>query len=146
MIDKLKPYLVPASLLIAVAGMAGSLYFSEVQLLVPCVLCWYQRLSLYPLVPIYLVSMFRHDDKVYLYSWPFLIFGLIVSGYHNVLYYAVNWGMRPDWSGPCVAGVSCTTRYMEWLGFITIPLMSFMAHLLIAVFMVLLWQSSRKKV
>jgi disulfide bond formation protein DsbB len=146
MIDKLKPYLIPASLLIAVVGMAGSLYFSEVQLLVPCVLCWYQRLSLYPLVPLYLVSMFRHDDKVYLYSWPFLIFGLFVSGYHNVLYYAVNWGMRPDWSGPCVAGVSCTTRYMEWFGFITIPLMSFTAHLLIAVFMILLWQSSRKKV
>ncbi|MCC7523013.1 disulfide bond formation protein B [Candidatus Uhrbacteria bacterium] len=145
MINKIKPLLVPASLLVAVIAMAGSLYFSEVQLLVPCVLCWYQRLTIYPLVAVFLVSLFRNDEKVYDYAWPFLIVGIAISMYHNILYYAVNWGMRPDWSGPCVAGVSCTTRYIEWFGFVTIPLMSLLAHLFIAVCMLLLWKWNKAK-
>lgn len=139
--SKLKPYLLPLAFLQAVTAMAGSLFFSEVWGLVPCVLCWYQRISMYPVVILSFVAMQRKDDKAYLYILPLSVIGVFISLYHNILYYAVNWGIRPDWSGPCQAGVSCTTRYIEWGGFITIPLLSLIAHLVITVLMVMLWRA-----
>jgi disulfide bond formation protein DsbB len=77
---------------------------------------------------------------------PLSVVGVFISLYHNILYYAVNWGIRPDWSGPCQAGVSCTTRYIEWGGFITIPLLSLVAHLVITVLMVMMWRANKKTV
>lgn len=144
--NKLRPYLYPLAFLQAVVAMAGSLYFSEVLHLVPCVLCWYQRIALYPIVIIALIAQLRKDDKAYQYILPLSISGFLVAVYHNVLYYAVNWGIRPDWSGPCVAGVSCTTRYIEWFGFVTIPLLSLLAHLFIIVLMIIAWRIDRKPV
>lgn len=146
--SKLKSYLLPLAFLQAVVAMAGSLFFSEVWGLVPCVLCWYQRISMYPIVILSFVAMQRKDDKAYLYILPLSVIGVFISLYHNILYYAVNWGIRPDWSGPCQAGVSCTTAYFEWWGFITIPLMSLVAHLVITVLMLLLWKavSAEKKI
>lgn len=142
--QKLKPYLLPITFLQAVVAMAGSLFFSEVWHLVPCVLCWYQRITMYPIVALALVAMWRKDDKAYQYILPLSVIGLVISTYHNILYYAVNWGIRPDWVGPCQAGISCTTAYFEWFGFITIPLMSWTAHLIVTVLMVLLWKSDKK--
>lgn len=141
--SKLKPYLLPLAFLQAVIAMAGSLYFSEVMLLVPCVLCWYQRITMYPIVALTFVALYRKDENVWAYVLPLSVTGLVISTYHNILYYAVNWGIRPDWTGPCQAGVSCTTRYIEWGGFITIPLLSFVAHLVITVLMVMLWRTTR---
>ncbi|MCC6563863.1 disulfide bond formation protein B, partial [Candidatus Uhrbacteria bacterium] len=135
--SKLKPYLLPLAFLQAVVAMAGSLFFSEVWHLAPCVLCWYQRITMYPLVVLTVVAMWRKDDKVYQYILPLSVIGFCISLYHNILYYAVNWGIRPDWTGPCQAGISCTTRYIEWGGFITIPLLSLTAHLVITVLMLL---------
>jgi disulfide bond formation protein DsbB len=143
---KLQPYLYPATFLISVMGMVGSLYFSEVLRLAPCVLCWYQRISLYPIVAISLVAMIRKDQKVYSYILPLIVFGLIIATYHVVLYYGVNWGLRPDWIGPCQDGISCTTRYVEYFGFVTIPLLSWAAHLLVTVLMLIAWRIDRKPV
>jgi len=131
MLKKIRPYFYPIIFFIALFSMTGSLYFSEVLKLAPCILCWYQRITMYPIVVLSLMPMLRRDEKAYRYIIPFACIGLFIAGYHSVLYYAVNWGIRPDWSGPCVAGISCTTRYIEWLGFITIPLLSFVSHLTI---------------
>lgn len=143
MLEKIKPYLYPLTLLQAVVAMSGSLYFSEVLHLIPCVLCWYQRITMYPIVILALVAQLRKDAKAYQYILPLALIGLSIATYHVILYYAVNWGIRPDWSGPCVAGVSCTTRYIEWFGFITIPLMSWTAHLVISVLMLLAWRADK---
>lgn len=144
--NRIKAYLYPLAWLQAVVAMAGSLYFSEVMHLVPCVLCWYQRITMYPLVAILLIGMWRKDSKLYQYVLPLSVIGFLIATYHSILYYAVNWGFRPDWSGPCQAGISCTTRYIEWGGFITIPLLSWTAHLVIIVLMVLAWRIDRKAV
>lgn len=143
MLNRIKPYLVPFALLQAVVSMSGSLFFSEVWHLVPCVLCWYQRITMYPLVAILFVGMLRKDIEVYTYVLPLSLIGFGIATYHVILYYGVNWGFHPEWTGPCVAGVSCTTRYIEWLGFITIPLMSWVAHLVISSLMLLLWKVDR---
>ena len=111
------------------AGIAtlGSLYFSEVMDLVPCVLCWYQRILMYPLALIIAVGILRGDRRIYLYVLPLAVVGLTVAIYHNLLYF----GVLPESVQPCMLGVSCTTKQIEWLGFITIPLMSLTAFTVI---------------
>lgn len=139
-----EPYLYPAAFLIAVIAMAGSLYFSEVAHLLPCVLCWYQRICMYPLVLILGVGIWSKDSKAYRYVFPLALIGLAIATYHVVLYYGVNWGIHPEWEGPCQAGISCTTRYIEWFGFITIPLMSWVAYFGINVLMLLARKGNKK--
>ncbi len=103
----------------------GSLFFSEILKYPPCVLCWYQRIAMYPLVFIYFGSLWFNDKKYYRYSFPLIIAGLSIAIYHNLLYYNII----PDSITPCTQGVSCTSKQLEYLGFITIPLLSLTAFL-----------------
>jgi len=113
--------------LVSLVATLGSLFFSEVMGLPPCVLCWYQRICMYPLVPITTVGLLTSDRATTRYVWPLAVAGLAIASYHNLLYY----GIIPDSITPCTQGVSCTTRQIEWLGFITIPLMSLTAFAVI---------------
>lgn len=118
------PYLAWAQALVA---SVGSLFFSEVLHLTPCVLCWYQRIFMYPLVIILAVGILARDRRVHRYVLPMAIGGLAVAGYHNLLYY----GVIPEAMAQCSLGLSCTTRQIELLGFVTIPLMSLTAFSII---------------
>jgi disulfide bond formation protein DsbB len=138
--QRLKTLLLPLAFLQAVVAMTGSLYFSEVMHLVPCVLCWYQRITMYPLVLITLVGLLRKDAKIYQYVLPLSITGFLIASYHVLLYY----GILPESIAPCQAGISCTTRTIEWFSFVTIPLLSWTAHLVISVLMGLAWRVDRK--
>lgn len=111
----------------ALIATTGSLYFSEVMRLPPCTLCWYQRIMMYPLVFVLFVSLLTGDRRIRAYSLPFSITGLMIAMYHNLLYY----GVIPEGLTQCAAGVSCTARQIEWLGFITIPLLSLTAFTVI---------------
>lgn len=112
----------------AVVATAGSLFLSEVMELPPCVLCWYQRIAMYPLVAVIAAGIILRDGKMKFYALPLALAGLLVSLYHNLLYYRVI----PDSIAPCQTGISCTARQIEWFGFVTIPLMSLTAFLLIS--------------
>lgn len=101
----------------------GSLMFSEILKFPPCVLCWYQRICLYPLVVIFGVAILKRDKLFRFYAWPFIAVGWLIALYHNLLYYNI----LPEAAAPCLAGVSCTTKFIEWFGFVTIPFMSLMA-------------------
>ncbi|HMQ05596.1 MAG TPA: disulfide oxidoreductase [Pyrinomonadaceae bacterium] len=114
---------------IALVATAGSLFFSEVMQLPPCVLCWYQRIAMYPLVSIIGAGIITQDGRMKLYALPLSFSGLGISIYHNLLYY----GIIPESITPCTQGISCTSRQVEWLGFITIPLMSLVAFVLVTV-------------
>ena len=107
----------------ALAATAGSLFFSEVMDLPPCVLCWYQRIAMYPLVVIIGIGIATRDLRWKTYALPITLIGLIISVYHNLLYY----GLISESLAPCTQGISCTSRQIEWLGFITIPLMALTA-------------------
>ncbi|WP_092265584.1 disulfide oxidoreductase [Deinococcus reticulitermitis] len=117
----------------AVVATTGSLYFSEVMHLPPCTLCWYQRLMMYPLVFVLLVSLLTQDTRLRAYSLPLSVTGLLIAAYHNLLYY----GVIPEGLTQCAAGVSCTARQLEWLGFITIPLLSLTAFTVITLSLLL---------
>lgn len=97
-----------------------SLYFSEIMKLVPCVLCWYQRICMYPLIAISAVGIINKDKNFANYAFPLIVVGLLIAMYHNLLYYNI----LPESVAPCTQGISCTTKQIEWFGFITIPFMS----------------------
>ena len=112
---------------IALVSTLGSLFFSEVMEFAPCVLCWYQRIAMYPLVVIIAVGILLQDRRLKIYALPFSIAGLAISIYHNLLYY----GVIPTAITPCTEGVPCNAVQLELLGFITIPLMGLVAFLTI---------------
>ena len=112
---------------VSLVSTLGSLFFSEVMKLPPCVLCWYQRIGLYPLVAIFTVGILGRDEKMSRYAWPFVLFGLLTAIYHTLLYYHVI----PESISPCTQGASCTERQIEWFGFVSIPLLSLLAFLFI---------------
>jgi disulfide bond formation protein DsbB len=128
----------------ALVGFAGSLYFSEFQHFAPCVLCWYQRICLYPLVVILAVGIILKDKKMYWYAMPLAVIGWVIALYHNLLQY----GVIAEVLAPCAnTGVSCTEKYANYFGFITIPLLSFLAFTLIIVCLILYkkWQGIPEK-
>ncbi len=112
----------------ALLATLGSLFFSEVLKYPPCVLCWYQRITMYPLVIISAVSILRQERGLPAYVLPLSLIGLAISFYHNLLYYH----LIPESVAPCVAGVSCTTKFFAWFGFITIPFLSMAAFFVIS--------------
>ncbi|MDY7083119.1 MAG: disulfide bond formation protein B [Halobacteria archaeon] len=109
---------------VAVVATSGSLWFSEGLGLIPCELCWYQRILMYPLVPILGISLWRHDD-VRPYVLTLAIPGFVVATYHNYLQ------MTPA-KGTCTSEVPCSVVQYEWHG-VTIPQMSLAAFSLIIV-------------
>ena len=109
--------------LVASVATLGSLFFSEVMMFPPCVFCWYQRICMYPLVVILSAGLFPVTKSVIKFSVPLALIGWMIAIYHNLLYYKI----LPESAAPCVRGISCTTVYIEWLGFITIPLLSLLA-------------------
>lgn len=124
----------------ALVAMLGSLYFSNVLNFPPCVLCWYQRIFMYPLVFIILVGILRKDKNIAYYVLPLSIAGMLISIYHNLLYYKI----LPESISPCMTGVSCTTKFIEYFGFITIPLLSLAALTIVTVSMILYAKSNKK--
>jgi disulfide bond formation protein DsbB len=130
MIAWLKQNLLYIAWLQALVATLGSLFFSEVMHWTPCVLCWYQRILMYPLVAILTVGILLKDRRVSLYVLPLSILGFLIAAYHNLLYYGVIQEV-------CAQGVSCTTRFFAWFGFITIPFLSLVAFAVITTLMLI---------
>lgn len=122
---------------LALASLGGSLYFSEIKHFIPCLLCWYQRILMYPLVAIIAVGLFRRDRVLAAYVLPLSITGIGFALYHNLL----QWGIISERFAPCVNGVSCVTNHVVALNFITIPLLSLTAFTVITILMIIHWRS-----
>ncbi|MCP5099746.1 MAG: disulfide bond formation protein B [Chloroflexi bacterium] len=123
--------------IVALIATLGSLYFSEILHFIPCTLCWYQRILMYPLVFITLVGIIEQDEFLPKYVLPFSIIGLGVATYH----YLIQLGILPH-SAACSVGVPCGGRYIDVAGFITIPLLALVAFLLITIIMVVLYRAN----
>ncbi len=140
MIDK-KWILVFLAWFIALVSTLGSLFFSEVMGLPPCQLCWYQRICMYPLVFIFIVALFPFEKNLLRFSLPLTVTGFLTAIYHNLLYYKI----LPKSATPCSQGISCTTVQLEWLGFITIPLLSLIAFSLILIVLIILKREFKRE-
>lgn len=101
----------------------GSLFFSHVMEFAPCVLCWYQRICLFPLLIILGAGLFPFDKRVVKYALPLAIAGWLTAFYHNLLYSKII----PQGLQPCNQGVSCTEKYIDLFGFLTIPMLSLLS-------------------
>lgn len=124
----------------SVLAMAGSLYASQILHWTPCVLCWYQRILMYPLVLIIAACILREVEDVEYIVLPISIIGLCVSFYHNLLMYRV----LPESFAPCTASASCTIPYHFYLNFITLPLLAFIAFAVITICM-FVYHNGKKK-
>lgn len=113
--------------IVATIATLGSLFFSEVMEFAPCSLCWYQRIFMYPLVVILLVGLFPVEKNVFKYSVPFVMLGWFTALYHNLLHYEII----SEAMTPCSQGIPCSTKYIEIFGFLTIPMLSFIAFSII---------------
>ena len=111
----------------ALIATAGSLYLSVVLKLTPCNLCWYQRILMYPLVLILAVGILTRDRRLPLYALPLSLLGLAVSAYHNLLYYH----LLSESTTVCVSGTSCTLPLITFFGFLSVPLLSLIAFIVI---------------
>ena len=137
----LKKNLLQFALMISLTSTLGSLYFSEILKLPPCLLCWYQRIFMYPLVVIFAVGIWKKDKNIPYFALPLSIIGTIIAAYHNLLYYKII----PESLAPCTLGISCTTKQIEWLGFITIPFLSLVSFIAITLIMLLFKKYSTAK-
>lgn len=128
------------SWLVAIIATGGSLFFSEVMEFVPCSLCWYQRIFMYPLAVVLSIGLLTSDKSVFWYSMPFVGGGLFFAIYHNLLHA----GIIPETMSPCVSGVPCTARWIEWFGFITIPVLSLVAFTIIGSLLIYFYRNYSK--
>lgn len=124
------------ALLTAWIAMMGSLFFSEVSGYIPCTLCWYQRILMYPLAGIIAIGLLRRDRDLPYYVLPFSLLGIGFSTYHYLL-------QKTDLFGTtiCKVGVPCTSMWINWLGFITIPFLALSAFIIITLMALIVAQS-----
>ena len=121
--------------IVAIAATLGSLYLSEVKLFVPCTLCWYQRILMYPFVITLAIASFKQDKGIIKYALPISILGGLVATYH------VLEQNLPGFGAPalCKLGVPCSTKYLRLFGieFLSIPVLSLIAFIAITFLLIM---------
>jgi disulfide bond formation protein DsbB len=125
--------------LVATVATLGSLYYSEIANFVPCRLCWYQRICMYPLAVILLVGLLLRDRRVRWYAMPFVVVGAPVSLYHWLV-------ERVDFfakGSSCSVEAPCTVPWFEELGYVTLAFMALSAFLLIGTLLLVDWGAER---
>lgn len=132
-----KPLLI--SWLLALIATLGSLYFSNVLQFIPCDLCWYERIFMYPLAIILGIAFYRNDRDIYKYALPVSAIGMLISGYH-ILLQEVPYIQQFE---KCSYGVPCSKDYLNLFGFITIPMLSFAAFAVIIISLVILMRKNK---
>lgn len=118
----------PLAWLVAVVATLGSLYLSEVAHFLPCRLCWYQRIAMYPLVVVLGIGWLRRDAGARLPGLVLAGLGLAVNLWHLAI------EVRPSLEGSsCDPTNPCSLRWVEALGFWTIPRLATVAFALVIV-------------
>ena len=104
----------------ALIATLGSLYFSEVAHFIPCELCWYQRIAMYPLALILGIAAWRGDRAIRRYVIPVAAVGGVISVYHYLIQHF------PDLAagGTCDIGIPCSAAWVWKFGFVSIPFMA----------------------
>ncbi len=132
--------LIFAAWLVATASMLGALFFGEIMHLSPCVLCWWQRICMFPLVVILPAGLFPLDLKVVRYTLPLAVGGWLFALFHVLLMA----GVIPEDLKPCTRGIPCSEKVIEWFGFVTIPLLSLLAFSAVIAFLFMAHSRSKQ--
>ncbi len=129
-----------AAWMVALLATAGSLFFSYVMELEPCVLCWYQRIFLFPLVVVLALGLFPFDRRAVRFALPLAALGWMVAAFHNLVYA----GLVPEDLQPCAKGVSCTEENLNLFGLLSIPALSLLAFTTLAGLLIALDRRGRR--
>lgn len=124
---------------VALIAFVGSMYYSQILHLPPCVLCWYQRICIFPLFVILGVSIFKKSRDIIIPAFILAIVGWVISLYHNLLYFEI----LPEAAAPCMAGISCSTKFEGWLAVFPIPLQALVGLTVILIALTIYWKSSK---
>jgi disulfide bond formation protein DsbB len=109
--------------LIATLATAGALFLGEVMGMTPCVLCWYQRIAMFPLVLILGAGLLDADPRNVRYALPLALVGVALALYHCLVF----WGVVTEALVPCGKGPSCADLDLQVAGVVPIPLLSLIA-------------------
>jgi disulfide bond formation protein DsbB len=120
----------PLTLVVAGGSMLGSLYFSEVENYIPCRLCWFQRIAMYPIALVALIGLIRRDSAARVYTVPMAAIGAAISTYH----YLIEWGVLDDSESCGLFGPACADIWFREFGFVTLAFMALVAFVAIIVF------------
>ncbi len=106
--------------ILATISTLASLFFSEIMKMPVCVLCWYQRIAMYPLVLILPLALFPLDKNVTRYGGILVLFGWLTALFHVLLVA----GFIPKSAQPCVQDIPCSETHLNLFGFLNMPMMS----------------------
>lgn len=125
--------LVFAAWIIAAVATLGALFLGEVMQLPPCLLCWYQRIFMFPLAIILPLGLAPWDRRIVRYALPLALAGWGIAVFHQGL--VAGW--IPGSFEPCARGVPCSKTVIVLYGFATIPWLSIAAFSAIIVLLLL---------
>jgi hypothetical protein len=125
--------------IVAIVTTLGSLYYSLHAGFIPCELCWYQRIAMYPLVVVLGVGWLRRDGKAWITALPFVVVGAPLSLYHWLVERVPSFAE----SSSCSVVAPCTAPYFEKLGFVTLAWMCLSSFLLIGTMLALFVTAQR---
>jgi disulfide bond formation protein DsbB len=118
-VDIITPNALTLAAVIAVGATLGSLYLSEVAHFVPCNLCWYQRIGMYPLAVILTIAAIRKDTHIRPYGITLACLALPISIYHVLLEHFPSLE-----TGACALNNPCSIVWVRHFGIVTIPYMA----------------------
>lgn len=127
-----------AAWLLAVAATVAALFIGEVMGKTPCVLCWFQRIFMFPLAVMLTIACYRADFSVWLYALPLAVIGWVIALYHSLLF----GGLIPEDLKPCSAGTSCSGADMLIFGSVPLPLLSLATFTAIVLLLALIRRST----
>jgi disulfide bond formation protein DsbB len=119
-----------AAFLVAAIATGGSLFLSEVAGYIPCEMCWYQRICMYPLSLLTLFAAYHRDYRFARYLLPFPVIGACVSIYHLLIENKVV--ATPQ---ACQVGAGCTVKWINYFGYLTIPTLALTGFALLITFL-----------
>ena len=120
-----------AAFVVAALGTGGSLFLSEIAGFVPCDLCWFQRICMYPLSLLLLFAAYHGDYKVARYLLPFPVIGACISVYHIL----IENNVIAEPSACKIGGAGCSVKWINEFGYVTIPTLALSGFLLLIGFL-----------
>lgn len=136
----IKNYALYGAFAASLLAMLGSLYYSNILLLPPCVLCWYQRVCMYPLTVIIGFAIYKRNREFVAPALVLTAIGWLIAVYHNLLYFNI----LPEAAAPCVAGISCTTRMPGLLAYFPIPAQALVGFTGVLIILALYWKFTKE--
>jgi disulfide bond formation protein DsbB len=126
---------------VAAVATLGSLFFSEITHFVPCKLCWFQRIFMYPLAIVVPLMALAHDRRAARYVLPLPVIGIPITIYHMLIERGVV-----EQAKTCLISApgGCATKWIEEFGYVTIPTLALTSFVLCIIFLVFAILSERE--